>query len=78
MRTPAIIEGLTILQKYRRIPDGYHCAAEHDQFFAGTTDRPLDQVDLSRMAELGWFQDDIDSDNTVKDYDPEEHWCCFV
>ncbi len=78
MRTPAIIEGLTILQKYRDTPDGYHCGAEHDQFWAGTTDHPLDHADLSRLAELGWFQEEIDCDNTIKDYDPEEPWSCFV
>lgn len=32
MKTRDIIEGLTILEKYRTKPDGYNCGAEHDVF----------------------------------------------
>lgn len=46
MRTTAIIEGMTILEKYRDAPDGFNCGAEHNVIYVYATDKPLDQVDL--------------------------------
>lgn len=86
MKTPYIIEGLTILQKYRDEPDGFHTGAEHDCIYAFQTSEPLSQEDLARMIELGWFQEDADygddeetnGDFAEKHYDPEESWCCYT
>jgi|JI8StandDraft_1071087.scaffolds.fasta_scaffold598636_1 hypothetical protein len=86
MKTPKIIEGLTILQKYRDEPDGFHTGAEHDCIYAFQTSKPLSQEDLARMIELGWFQEDTDygddeetgGDFAAKHYDPEESWCCYT
>lgn len=86
MKTPDIIEGLTILQKYRATPDSYHTGAEHDCIYAFATDRPVLEPDLSRLIELGWFQENADfgddeetgGDFAAKHYDPEESWCCYT
>lgn len=80
MRTKDIIEGLTILQKYRENPDGFHCGAEHDVFYAYATDQRLDDADLARMIELGWTQerDDYDEEFAVKHYNEDEGWQCFT
>lgn len=85
MKTPAIIEGLSILQKYRNTPDAYHVGAEHDVIYAYQTDRPLKKKDLQRMVKLGWFQENADYQDDeetrgrfgVKHYDFEESWTCY-
>ncbi len=82
MRTTAVIEGLTILEKYRSTPDGFNCSAEHDVLYAHTTDCSVENPDLGRLVELGWFQETADIDGggdfAVKDYDPEEPWACYT
>lgn len=83
MKTSAIIEGLTILEKYRDKPDGYNCGAEHDVLYADATDRPVEQPDLDRLIELGWFQEDAYTDDDADEfvavhYDPSECWACFT
>jgi hypothetical protein len=82
MKTKDIIEGLTILERYRDKPDGYNCDAEHDVLYAYATDRPVEQPDLARLIELGWFQeveyDEDDGEFTANVYDPEEAWACFT
>lgn len=82
MKTPAIIEGLTILQKYRDKPDGFHTGAEHDVLYSYATDKPLSQEDLTRMVELDWWQEvscgDRDDEFSVEHYDASEGWSCFT
>lgn len=86
MKTKDIIEGLTILEKYRNNPDGFNCGAEHDVFYAYPTDRPVEQPDLDRLIEIGWFQEDADygddpdtdGEFAAKHYDPDESWSCFT
>jgi hypothetical protein len=81
MKTCDIIEGLTILEKYRERADGYNTGAEHDQIFAYATEKPVSEDDLRRLVELEWFQPDVDcgeDDFTVNNYDPEEGWSCLV
>ena len=77
MKTPGLIEGLVILQKYRTTPDDYHTQAEHDELYASGTDLPLLGYDLDRMVELGWTQPEVDTDDwdfAAKHYDPDESW----
>jgi hypothetical protein len=86
MKNSAVIEGLQILEKYRDKPDGYDLGAEHDVLYAYRTDRPVEQPDLDRLIELGWFQEEVDygdDDETggefaAKHYDPEESWTAYV
>ena len=85
MKTPNIIEGLTILQKYRDKPNLYHVGAEHDQLYAYATDKPVSQKDIARLIALGWWQDrqseddeEEDGDFRAEHYDQEESWTCFV
>lgn len=86
MKTTAIIEGLTILERYRDKPDGFNIGAGHDQLYAYSTDRPIEGNDLERLIELGWFQEEVnygDDEETgscfaAKHYDPDEGWCCFT
>jgi hypothetical protein len=69
------IEGLRILQPYYAKPDGYHIGAEHDQFYAYATEKPLSPDDVKRMRDLGWFQPDEDDEPT---YDPRDGWSAFT
>ena len=77
METPKIIEGLTLLQKYRTDPNGSHTGAEHDQLYAYETDEPVSEEDFNRLIELGWFQPDADSEK-YEDYREDEGWSCYV
>lgn len=87
MVTPKIIEGLTILQKYRTDPDGYHLGAEHDVLFAFATDEPVSEEDFNQLIKLGWFQPEVwedaeDADSELNEkyegYDKGESWSCYV
>lgn len=89
MQTAKIIEGLTILEKYRDKPDGYNTGAEHDVVYAYETDKPVEQPDLSRMFELGWRQEeplpdeseDIGDDTVefhVRRYNPRSSWRAYA
>lgn len=77
MKTASIIEGLTILEKYRDKPDGYNCSAEHDVLYAHATDRPLELADLEKMVMLGWNQVGCNSFG-AQDYRPDESWYCYT
>jgi hypothetical protein len=80
--TTKLIEGLTILEKYRDKPNGYNIGAEHGCIYGFATDRPLSDLDLARIVELGWFQDvdlgddeETECDFGLEDYDPSKSWC---
>jgi len=81
------IDGLRVLQPYYKDPNGYHIGAEHDQFYAYPTQRPVDPGDVVKLRRLGWFQPEVDSDGDedeapeaqlIDEYDPEEGWSCFT
>jgi hypothetical protein len=78
MRLSNLIEGLQILQPYYDNPDGFHVGAEHYQFYAYTTDKPLPEEAVKRMVDLGWFQPDVDVDDgeyfQAKNYVADEGW----
>jgi hypothetical protein len=75
MQLMNFVHGLNILTPYYTDPNGYHIGAEHDQFYAYATDRPLSAEDVQKMRDLGWFQPDMDDD---ADYDPAEGWSAFT
>jgi hypothetical protein len=75
MRLSAFIEGLRTLQPYYVGGDGYHIGAEHDQFYAYPTDRPLSPEDVQKMRDLDWFQPDVEENSP---YDPKEGWSAFT
>lgn len=76
MKLSNFIDGLLTLKPYYEKPDGFHIGAEHDQFYAYATDRPLSDEDASKMRELGWFQPDTDGEDAP--YDPAEGWSAFT
>jgi len=81
MKTIGIIEGLSILQRYRTGQFGYDVSAEHDVIYAHKTDRPVGPDDLKRLVQLGWFQEDADypdGEFGVEHYAPDESWTCYV
>lgn len=86
METAAIIEGLTILERYRADPDGHNTEADHAMIHAFRTDRPVEGTDLDRLVKLGWFQeagycdDDVETDEkfAAQHYDPNESWTCYT
>jgi hypothetical protein len=80
MTTAKIIEGLTILEKYRNEPDGYNCGAEHDVLWAYATDKPVEGADLDRLIEMGWAQDreSYEEDFGPQHYNPEESWRAYT
>lgn len=73
MKLDKFIDGLLILQPYYDQVDGYHIGAEHDQFYAYKTDRPLSPEDVQKMRDLGWFQPEQE-----EEYDPENGWSAFT
>ena len=75
MKLSNFIEGLKTLQPYYKDGDGYHIGAEHDQFYAHETERPLTPEDVQRMRDLGWFQPEHADDAA---YDAEEGWSAFT
>jgi len=74
MKLKNFIEGLQILQHHYDDQDGYHIGAEHDQFFAYQTDKPLLPENVQKMRDLGWFQPEQDDE----EYDPAEGWSAFT
>lgn len=75
MQLSKFIAGLTILAKYYDDPDGYHIGAEHDQFYAYRTDKPVAPDDVAKLFELDWFQPDAAEG---EGYDPDEGWSAFT
>lgn len=80
MKTIDIIEGLTILEKYRDTQGGFDVGAEHDILYAYPTDQPLSQDDIKRLVELGWFQENVEFGDEfgVEHYDQGESWTCYT
>jgi hypothetical protein len=74
MKLSSFIEGLKTLQPYYKDGDGFHIGAEHDQFYAYQTDRPLTPEDVQKMRDLGWFQPEQKSEA----YDPENGWSAIT
>jgi len=75
MKLSNFIEGLKTLQPYYNGGDGYHIGAEHDQFYAYQTDKPLTPEDAQKMRDLGWFQPE---QKDKEKYDPENGWSAFT
>lgn len=69
------IRGLTIIQKYYDNPEGYHIGAEHDQFYAYTTDRRVSDEDFSMLKELMWFQVGVEDEDV---YESNAAWSAYV
>lgn len=79
MNLKNFVEGITILQPYYDMPDGYHLGAEHDQIFLYATSRPVSDEDVKKLRELGWFQSEVLTDDDEKPvYDPTEGWSAYV
>jgi hypothetical protein len=75
MRLDKFIEGLNTLKPYYTDPNGFHIGAEHDQFYAYATDKPLSAADVQKMCDLGWFQPEQDEGAP---YEPENGWSAFT
>jgi hypothetical protein len=79
MRLNDFIEGLEILKAYYDNPNGYHIGAEHDEFYAYKTDRPMPPEAVQKMLSLGWFQTDGGAhEETPQDYNPESGWMAYT
>lgn len=75
MKLSDFIDGLKTLQPYYDGGDGYHIGAEHDQFYAYKTDKPLTLEDVQKMRELGWFQP---NQGYGAEYNTEASWSAFT
>ena len=85
METPKVIEGLTILQKYRTEPHGWHLGAEHDVIYAFATDMPVNEEDFNHLIKLGWVQnevfdkeDEFEFNSKYDSYKQDESWMCYI
>ena len=78
MKLSNFIEGLKTLQPYYENGDGYHIGAEHDQFYAYQTSKPLTPEDQQKMCELGWFQPGGGMSGDGGEYDPGNGWSAFT
>lgn len=76
MRLSKFIDGLNTLRPYYTDGDGFHIGAEHDQFYAYKTDKPLTPEDVQKMLDLGWFQPEREDGDA--NYDPEDGWSAFT
>lgn len=80
--TASVIQGLSILQKYRDEPDGFHIGADHDVIYAYPTDEPVSDDDLTGLISLGWYQEDADWGDSeefqAEHYSITESWWCRV
>ena len=75
MNLKDFMDGLQTLLPNYDDQEGCHIGAEHDQFYAYRTDKPLPAEDVQKMRDLGWFQPELDDD---AEYDPENGWSCFT
>ena len=64
MKNKDFIEGVNIIAKYIQV-DGYDLHGEHDQIWFGSYDCVTDKKDISRLDEMGWFED-------------EDSWSCWT
>jgi hypothetical protein len=83
MRRDAFIEGLQILNKHYNEDNTFAFGAEHDTFYAYSTDTPLEDKEVERMVELGWFQENVARDEETDDftaacYVSTEGWVAYV
>jgi hypothetical protein len=78
MQLSKFVEGLKTLLPYYNAPDGYHIGAEHDQFYAYQTDKPLTPEDVQKMCGLGWFQPEGGISDDGGEYDPENGWSAWT
>jgi hypothetical protein len=73
MRTTDIILGLQILNRY--CSDEFAISAVHDVIAVYTDEeKPIPQIELEFLWELGWFQENINPG----EYSPKEYWICYV
>jgi len=77
MKLSNFIEGIQLLRPYYEDQDGYHVAAEHDQFYMYPTDKPLPPEAVEQLVKLGWFQPECDF-KKPEDYKPSEGWSAFT
>lgn len=81
MKLSRFIEGLKTLQPYYDNGDGHHIGAEHEQFYAYPTKRPLTPEDVQKMRDLGWhqeFEDEEENEKEDPEYDPEAVWTVYT
>ena len=78
MRLSEFIDGLNTLRPYYTDGDDFHIGAEHDQFYAYKTDKPLTPEDQKRMVALGWFQPEGGMSDDCDEYDPDNGWSAFT
>lgn len=77
MNIPNLIEALQIFSKYTIKPDCSWIEASHDQLYVQSMDSLINEQDLSRLAELGWFQDGgIEIANGEQSM--EDAWTCYT
>lgn len=78
MRLSNFIDGLNTLRPYYTDGDGFHIGAEHDQFYAYKTDKPLTPEDQKRMVALGWFQPKSGMSEDSDEYAPDNVWSAYT
>ncbi len=82
MKMCDLIKGLQILLPYYDNQDGYHCGAEHNVFSVVDTNNPLSDEDVKKMIALGWEQKPGERDCcegfSIKNYDQNEWWVCYL
>jgi hypothetical protein len=79
MQLNSFMEGLSLLFPYYDDPESYSLGAEHDEIYIYATDRPLPDIRVKRLCELGFFQPEVNVDDfKPEDYKPEEGWCAYV
>ena len=66
MKMFEFLAGIAILSPHYVTPNGYNLGADHDVIYVYSTDTPLSEEEVKQMKGLGWIQEDVGSDKTMK------------
>lgn len=77
MNIPNLIEALQIFSKYTVMPECSYIECEHDQIYVQALDSLVNEDDLKRLAELGWFQD-CGVEIILGQQSMEDSWTCYT
>jgi len=79
MTNKNIIKGLQILDMYCE-KESYKIGVSNEQIYFDCTDIKIENGDLEKLVNLGWFQEDANYQDefTIWSYDPDCRWVIYV
>jgi hypothetical protein len=74
MKLNELKAAIEILTKYYNNPAGYHVGADHDQIYFFRVDKSMDDKDIEKLRDLGFFQPHVNDEV----YNPQEGWSAYT